>query len=388
MTARPSGRVTVAFLVGSLDRGGAERQLLELANRLDRARFRPVLITWFARGSLVAELQPDIANFHLSIPQVGAVPAWRRPAVAARLAWRLWRVLRRLRPAILHAYLFTAYVIGALVGPPAGVPVVIAGRRGLSTYDRFGRAAAVLGRIANRRIALHICNSDAMRARALEAEPGLDPRRVLVVPNGIVPAPDLPGGLPDGWRAPGVVLGAMVANLLPHKGHAEALEALRQARERGAAVRLVLLGEGPQRPRIEAAIRDLGLATSVVLAGSRPDVRGLLGHFDFALLASHDESLPNALMEAMAAGLPVVATGVGGVGELVRDGIDGWVVPPRDPQALAAALVEVARSAERPERGRRGRDSVLRRFSMEAMVTATEAAYTRALEQAGAGGAG
>src|SRR5581483_5487354 len=167
-----------------------------------------------------------------------------------------------------------------------------------------------------------------------------------------------------------------VASFTPVKCHTVLVEAFAALHARHPGVQLVLVGEGPLRGAIEAQIAALGLAGSVHLLGARADIERILPALDVFVLASSTEGLSNAILEAQSCGLPVVATDVGGNGELVREGIDGRRVPPNDVAALAGALAElVADGQRRSAFGTAARERVEREFSIAAMVAAYEKLY-------------
>jgi glycosyltransferase involved in cell wall biosynthesis len=167
-----------------------------------------------------------------------------------------------------------------------------------------------------------------------------------------------------------------LASLTWRKAHPVLLEAAGAVARAQPGFKLVLMGEGPERPLVERLVKELGLARNVVLAGSVAQAPRLLRHFRFSVLSSSEESFPNALVESMAAGLAIVATRVGGIPELVRDGVDGRLVPPGDPQALAEAMLELW---ERPElaagMGRSARQRASELFSVERMAGNFEDLY-------------
>jgi glycosyltransferase involved in cell wall biosynthesis len=288
--------------------------------------------------------------------------------------FRMYRHLRADGPDVLHAYLPSAYVLGALTGWAARIPVIIASRRGLTSYHIYReRRVRVMARLANRIVAIHLCNSEAVRTFALERE-GLRRDQTLVIPNGIA--------LPDGpvpeleppWRAQ--VTAAMIANFFPYKGHETVLRAMARVTAERPGLRLVLFGDGRERGSAERLRDELGLAGSVVFAGPTPDAARFLPRFDFLVLASTQEGLPNAVMEAMAAGVPPVATAVGGVPELVEDRVTGLLVPPSDELGMAGAITwMIDHPEERRRMGEAARSLMERSFSAEAMVARTEALY-------------
>ncbi len=381
MSLRPAplrpGPVRVTFLIGSLDVGGAERQLVRLANALDPERFQARIVTLYAGGPLEREVRPGIPVVPLMLKSLRES---RRPGqrgwllLGFRLLHRLYRHLCAERPDLLHAYMPTAYVMGALTGCVARIPVIVAGRRSLTSYHVYRTLRwRLLARVANRILAMQVCNSEAVRRYAIEWE-RLRPERTVVIRNGI----DLPErhapALEPSWKA--VVTAATIANLRALKGHATILHAVRQVIGVQPGFKLVLFGDGPERAALEGLRHELGLAGSVVLAGRRPEAARFLPAFDFLVLASTEEGFPNAVMEAMACGIPPVATSVGGVPELVRDGVEGLLVPPSDPARLAAAMVwMIEHPGERHLMGEAARSRIRREFPVERMVASTEDLY-------------
>jgi glycosyltransferase involved in cell wall biosynthesis len=172
----------------------------------------------------------------------------------------------------------------------------------------------------------------------------------------------------------------LVARLHRQKGLGDLLAAVAWVRERVPDVRLLLIGEGELRDELEAQARALGLSGAVIFAGIRTDVAEIVAALDIFVLPSLWEGTSNAVLEAMAAGLPIVATAVGGTPEVVVDGVTGLLVPPRDPSALAGALVTLLQDADlRHRMGRAGRERVKQYFSLERMVRRTEALYEELL---------
>ena len=373
MSRLPAGKTRVSLLIGSLALGGSERQVIALANRLDRDRFDPEVVTWYGSDDLVTELAPDVPYFNLRLGRlasVGAADGLRLTALVGRLALHL----RRRRPTILHAFLFSAYAPGALAARLAGVPIAVAGRRGLHGYAHLPPLARGLGRLSNRLLEGHLCNSNAVATWVQEHEPEVPAARLFVVPNG-VDAITRTTTFPNSWRSEGP-LAACIANFHHYKGHATLLRALAQV----PGLNLILVGDGPARPDAESLANELGLSDRVVFAGARADAALLVGGFDFTILASEAEGLPNVVMESMAAGVPVVATAVGGSVELVHDGIDGRLVAPGDPVALAAGMRELAGdNALRKRLGSAARANMAT-YSTTAMARRVESVYDQLLK--------
>lgn len=372
MTGQPSRDrpLRIALVAGTLRIGGTETQLVKLASGL-RARGHEVHVIALLEGGPLAE-PLRAAGVHLRAFAFGAQrrrrPAGRRPARVllqeVRELYRVWRHLRAVRPDVCHTFLYTCNTLVLPLARLAGVPVRAAGRRGAEACLTGLRHRAVEA-IGRRAASVHLCNSLARAAEVVRTE-GVSGSRVLVIPNGV----GIPAVVADPAREP--ARGVVVAQLRPGKGHADLLTALASL-DRPPSVCLV--GDGPHRRTIEELADRLGLGGVVRLAGQRPDAREVLPAYQFAILPSHSEGLPNAVLEAMAAGLPVIATAVGGVPDVVVDGVTGILVPPHSPPALAEAIARLAADpALRARLGAAGRAAAMG-YSVPACVERHEAVY-------------
>ncbi|HWK12231.1 MAG TPA: glycosyltransferase, partial [Vicinamibacterales bacterium] len=335
----PARRLRIFFLIGSLEIGGSETQLVELASRIDPARFDVTVCSMTDKVPLGAVLRDrGIRLMTLGMTGIRSTPSLRLRAVgvfnALRGLARLWWVLLRERPDVVHGFLITAYVTAAFVGRAAGVRRIVASRRSLGLFKENRRAALLLERWADRLTDLFVANSDAVRVDTLAREP-IDPADIIVIRNGV----DFPAfesaAAHDSAGPPRVVI---VANLIQYKGHEYFLRAWKDVLGEFAGAAALLVGEGPERPVLEGLAQQLGVADSVQLLGSRRDVAALLSTADVYVQPSLQEGYSNAILEAMAAGLPVIATAVGGNTEAVTDGATGLLVPPADVAALASAM--------------------------------------------------
>jgi glycosyltransferase involved in cell wall biosynthesis len=304
--------------------------------------------------------------------------------------WRLARLAREHRVAVLHTHGAAAALVACPAARLAGVPVAIvtahgSPRLGSPWRQRAGVAAqrAAL-RLADRVIAV----ADCLRAELLTL--GLaQPERVVTVHNGIAPAGFEARADGAALRAalglpPGRPVIGIVARLAPQKGVEHLVRALAQLDRDGRGATLLVAGDGPLRDRLENEARELGVVA--VFLGYRGDVAEILGALDVFVLPSVTEGLPLVVLEAMAAGCPVVATRVGGIPEAVRDGETGWLVPPADPDALARAIHHALGDRARAAAyAAAGRERVRRLFTAERMVEKTLAVYREALLAAGFG---
>ncbi|MBI4574773.1 MAG: glycosyltransferase [Planctomycetes bacterium] len=343
----------VALLTTVLEPGGAEGQILSLTKGLV-GRGHEVHVAGLAGpGPLVEPLREAGATVDI-LGMARGRPSLQ--GLGALLGW-----LGEVRPQVLHTWLFHAGVAGRVAGclrraPPRvhSVQVAERGRRSQLLVDALGWPL----------VACYACASEAV-SRWL-GRWGVPSRRRVVIPNAV----DLPaarGAPPDGGPGPPVVL--CVARMVRQKGLDTLLRAVALL-PRTRPVSLWLAGEGPERPGLERLARGLGLSR-VEFLGWRADVPDLLGEADVLALPSRWEGLPVAVLEAMAAGVPVVATAVDGTAETVVHGETGLLVPPGDPVGLALALDRVLGDREAARRmGEAGRRRAGLHFRVDAMVEA------------------
>lgn len=371
----------ILFVIGTLDIGGAERQLVELATGLDR-RFSPMVCCLTGAGPLARDL--EAAGVPVMVVGMRGIRQARGLArVTAILTWpaglfRLLRFVRRSRPHILHGLLFHGYVLGAFAGRVAGVAIVVASRRSLSHFKQHRRLYRLLEDRANRWTRLVIANSEAVRADAMQSE-GLPADKVIVIHNGLDLAAyqrDADPHVRDQFGAGEGPTVLVVANLIAYKGHREFLEAWREVCLTWPSAVALLAGDGPERPVLEAQVREAGLVERVRFLGTRRDVPALLAVADLLVHPSREEGFCNAIIEAMAAGRPVVATSVGGNREAIIEGRTGLIVPPDNPSALAKAMLEILGREDRGRSlGRDGQRRAMDAFGRATMIGAYERVY-------------
>lgn len=327
----------VVFWAGSFEQAGTQRFLLELLTRLDRGAFEPIVFSALRRG----ELLPAIESLGLPVLEFGTGKHAASPATMRGLAGAA-AYLRRERVAILNCMLGIITLFGPFVGRAAGVPVVINHQRNAAYWIRGGARERVYGFVNRRLVDAVAVNSGAARdelvrrfgvpaAKVVDVGAGIDVERFAWAPPDTRLAAEL------GLAGHPVV--GIVAKLSPVKGHEWFLEAAaRVARERNDT-RFLIVGDGPRRSELEGMAGALGLADKVVFLGARDDVPALLRLMDVFVLSSVSEGSPNAVMEAMAAGVPVVATDVGGVTDAVGGPSSAVLVPPHDADALARGVL-------------------------------------------------
>jgi sugar transferase (PEP-CTERM/EpsH1 system associated) len=355
-----------------LDVGGLERVVLRLLERTRRDRFSPIVCALDGAG----ELAPELAR--LDVP---LVVIRRRNGLDPRLVVRLSAWMRRERIALVHTHNPYPHLYGALAAALAragkGAPRVIHTKHGRNFPGEPRKVLA--NRLASSLTERIVAVSDDARAVVVEVE-RINPAKVVTIQNGVDTDLFSPGGdvraaraalgvPPDGYHV------GCVARLSPEKDHATLLAAFAMLRRRRPDAHLTLVGDGPLRTMLERETARLKLGGAVTFAGTRGDVAALLPAFDVFALASRTEGISLTLIEAAAAGLPIVATRVGGNPEVLDEGVTGLLVPPGEPEALSAALLAIATHPDRAALGLRGRARTLARFGVERMARAYEDLY-------------
>jgi sugar transferase (PEP-CTERM/EpsH1 system associated) len=372
----------VLHLIHVFDVGGLENGLVNLINHAPPGRYRHAI----ACATRSSDFRKRIRRDDVRIVELG-----KRPGHDLGVYARFWKVLRELRPAILHSR-----NIGTLeyqfIAALAGVPGRIHGEHGWDSVDLHGTNPRYrqLRRLSRFVVKRYIPMSRHLE-RWLTSEIGIPAAKVRQVYNGVdierfspPPAREL---LPlEGFDAPGNVIVGSVGRLVSVKNQRLLAEAfVRLARRdpaRAASLRLVIVGEGPDRVECERIVRSAGLERQCWITGMRDDVARLMRCFDVFALTSLNEGISNTILEAMATGLPVVATKVGGNGELVRDGDTGALCELENVDGLAEALGRYAFDRTLAQaHGAAGRQLVEREFSLQAMVRGYLDVYEQVLTQ-------
>ncbi|MCK4305252.1 MAG: glycosyltransferase [Candidatus Eisenbacteria sp.] len=380
VSSSPTFPIPVGFVVSTLVTGGAERQLQHLILNLDRKRFEPHLYTLRGPGP-IGDL---IAS--RGIPVESNLGPGRPP-----VPWSPLKLARRQRRVGLQIYYCldhtNAVTVAVLASKLAGrIPILMP----VHTTGQWNRASIpkpmkmVLGSVTQL-----LSIADAQKQYLVESE-HIPPEKITVIRNGIPPLD--PAALPSKQEARGALgispddgpVVGILAMLRPEKAHENFLNAAQQLLHQLPKSIFLIVGGGPRQAELEELAARLGIAPRVRFLGVRSDVPRILPAFDLSVLASHPcvETLPLSQMEAMSLGIPVVATRVGALHELVNDGVEGRLVPPGDPAALADAMAEILSDPERARAaGQAARERILKEFTATRMARETEEAMMRALRE-------
>ncbi len=388
------GKRVLARVITRLNIGGPAQQAIALTAALNGDDFRSVLFAGREdprEGSLWGAAEAAGVS-PVRVPGLGRAI---RPAADLIALAALTRHLRRLQPDLVHTHTAKAGTVGRVAALLAAVPVrvhtfhghVLTGYFGPAATALFRRIEAALARRSTLLVAVSPRQRDELIALGVA-----EPERITVIPLGLDLAPFL-NAAPHAGRlraelglSPETPLVGLVARLVPIKGVDLFLRAAALLRERIPQVRLVIAGDGPEREALEGQAAALGLDGALCFLGWRHDLPALYADLDLLALSSRNEGTPVCLLEAMAAGVPVVAAAVGGVPDLVQDRVTGRLTPPQDAGALASAMAEVL--ADRPAAAAyaaAARAAVFPKHDTKTLIAGIRAWYTRLLDGGGAG---
>lgn len=369
MTRPPApvdARPLVVHLTYALDFGGLETLLVQCINGMPANKYRHAVVCLTHYTTFAEKInQPGVELFALNKP----------PGLGLASHLAFWRLMRRLRPTILHTYNLAAAEY-ALTGALAGVPVRIHAEHGRDAGDPHGKNSKhkLLRRLLVPFIDRFVPVSADLHTW-LRTEVGIPEAKNQLIANGVDTVRFTPGPAPTG---PFVI--GTVGRLQAVKDQAALVEAFIRLRAlapaEAARLRLVIVGCGPLRAALAQQVADAGISDQVLLAGARSDIADLMRTFSVFALPSIAEGMPVTLLEAMACGLPVVASRVGGIPELVLENNTGLLVPPADPQALAEALARYLQEPALAARhGGAGRARIEARYSIAAMLSGYTSLY-------------
>jgi glycosyltransferase involved in cell wall biosynthesis len=368
----------IAWVIPTMRVGGTEKQLLLLMRGLAQ-EFELTLICTRSEGALIG----DARRVGAYVRVLDGHGGWD-----FRQGWRLRRIFRAHTPDVLHSYLFGFDLHANRAARRVGVPVVISSRREMATWQR--RRHIAMQRRANALVDRVVANSRAVAERAIRAE-GLDPARVVVIPNGVdadaLQSRTAGAAVRARFKLPqDQKIVTLVANLSPVKDHRLFLDMANLILKRRNDVHFLMVGTGDLVPDVMGLVArrgQLGNFTRIATVNELPDLYAIS---ELCMLTSQVEGFPNAIVEAMAAGKPVVAPAVGGIPELVREGATGRLIASRRPEDFAAAVEHLL---DHPEEGAAmgaaGAAWVREHLTVPRLVEAHRSLYLDLLARAGRG---
>lgn len=367
MIQRP---IRVLFVVTYLQLGGAERHVMTLVSRMDRTMFSPSVLCIGEGGGFFDDVVgAGIPARALGLGKSQALRALRELVLEMR---------RQQADIVVVQGGFNAEVLGRLAARIANVPATILWVHNMGDIEPIGTIRALADRLLDRCTTSYFGVANAQRSQLIERF-HYPESKVRILHNGVDVA-DFAGGRDStcraelGLSADDQVVG-IVAALRPEKDHATFLRAARLVVDARPQTRFLLVGDGPLRSELEDLCDRLGLNANVVFAGVRRDVARVLGAMDIFALTSRTECFPIAVLEAMASGLPVVSTNVGGIPEMVSDGVSGFLVPKGDAVGLANRLLDILTDPVTGQRmGHAARDRVASEFQLTRTVRIAEQA--------------
>ncbi|TSC68090.1 MAG: hypothetical protein G01um101472_163 [Parcubacteria group bacterium Gr01-1014_72] len=372
----------ILYIITKSNWGGAGRYVYDLATALPKEEYE-VHVALGGDGLLAEKLRTASITVH----HVQSLERDIRLFREVRAFKELLSIIRATRPSILHLNSPKAAGLGALAGRLLGVKNILTTSHGWAFFERRTRLSRLLIQLAVWAIAIlshHIIVVSKQDRAAAMGLPGIA-RKITLIRNGVREVSfrkkaDARAEILSAHRVPASVLWVgTVAELHRNKGLKDGVQAfslLKRDADAGAMFVWVIIGEGEERHALEEAIKENRLRDQIILVGERNDAALLLAAFDIFLLPSHKEGLPYTLLEAGSAGVPVVATSVGGVPDLIRDMENGVLIKPRRPREIARALrFFLTRPLERKRQGENLRRTVTEQFSFKDMFTATERLY-------------
>ena len=382
-------RIRVLRVIARLNVGGPALHATLLADRLDPVRYHTQLVAGRegpAEGNYLALMGRSLENLTI-VPSLGREIRGAQDLFAFV---QLYRLIRQMRPHIVHTHTAKAGTLGRLAARLARVPVVIHTYHGHVLQGYFSpvktRVFLSIERWLARWTDRLLTVSEAVRRDLLTLRIG-SPERLRVIPLGLDLDPflrceGLRGQLRAELAVGDALLVGIVARLVPIKRHEDFLTAAAAVASRLPNSRFLVIGDGELRPKLEARARVLGLDRQLYFLSWRGDLPRVYADLDLVVLTSANEGLPVSLIEAMASARPVVATRVGGVPDLVEDGVAGVLVPPGEPRALAEAMVTLLADPERRrDMGEAGRKRAHPAFSAERLVQDMDQLYTELLAE-------
>ncbi|MEO0092282.1 MAG: glycosyltransferase [candidate division WOR-3 bacterium] len=357
-------KLKVLHLNASTYIGGTEMMILRLLDNIDRTKFDVSVASFFPGGTLLDEVKKRGGK-----PFLFKIANQKNILQMFNAFIRLYQYLRNNNIDIIHIYGFWSNIIGRFCARLANVPIIITGQR---TEDNWRKSFhSLLDRFTSRWVNLYISVFNKGKELLIKRDK-IPEKKIVVIHNGI----DLNWAIGGKGNSLFPIVG-MVAAFSSFKAHEVLIESAIKIVEKLPKIKFILVGCGPKQKKITELINKRGLNSYFLLPGFVYDVRPILSILSVFVLVSYSEGLPVAVMEAMSFGLPVVASKVGGIPELIEDKVTGMLVEPNNPEKLASAIIELLENPEKASiMGKKAREKIITDFSIRKMTNKIEFYYT------------
>lgn len=373
-------KIKIVYVITSTGVGGAEKILYHTIRGLDDNKYTVLLCTLKKKGIIAKELEKHGVNVHcVQLSEKEGLTGWLSSMI---VLFRLFLFMREHRPTIIHSFLFRANILSRIAGYLTGVPVIISSIRVMGGEKGYFH---LIERVTSFMVDRYIAVSGSVKRYIIQKSRVHD-GKVSVIYNGI----DVEGKnslqmknvkLPFDIETEDKLL-VVVGRLHKQKGHSYLFHAISKVQNEVPKIKLLVVGEGEEENSLKYLAKSLDLTEQIIFAGLRHEIERILIMAEIFVLPSVWEGMPNALLEAMVAGKPVIATKVGGVPELVVHGETGILVPPEDVDALANAIKDLLNDTSKAQKlGEAARTQVEKHFTISKTVEETENLYQKLLDE-------
>jgi len=374
------GRIEVLFITVGMDVGGTERMLVSILKNIDREKYDVSLCCLEREGQLHTEIEKE--NIEIICLNLPKKPLLFSAFLHFLAIFRIYAILKRKEIKIVHSFLPRANIISRIAGYMAGVPIVISSNRTSQIRKRY---YLLLDWLTSPLVDKITAVSNAVGKYTIK-KMKMKRDKIAVIENGIdFKNLEIEHYRKEDWgiNSNTDVIG-IVGRLVPVKGHKCFLRAAQIIKRESPHVKFFIVGDGPERERLKQMVRDLDLIDNIVFTGMVQNIFKFMKIFDILVSCSLWEGMSNSILEAMAMGKPVVATQVGGTPEIVIDGVNGFLVPPKDACLLASKVLILLRDRELCQRmGESGRIIVKERFDIKHTIRKMEDMYNNLLIEKG-----
>jgi len=386
-------KTKILRIIARLNVGGPAIHVILLTAGLDKEKYETVLVSG-VEG-------PDEGNMYALADEKGVKPVIvpnlgreLNPIRDILTLWKLYRLIRRERPDIVHTHTAKAGTVGRIAALLAGTPIIVHTFHGHVLHGYFGKTKTAIFRSIERFLARRssavIAVSESCRNDLLRYGVGGDDR-VITIPLGLElerfrrdPEPNRSEVRREWGVPPDAFAVGMIARMVPIKRHEDLFRAIPKVLEKFPDAYFINVGDGELKPQLVALAQQLGIAHRCLFPGFREDQERIYAAMDLTVLTSANEGLPVAVIESLSSGTPVVATRVGGVPELVRDGETGYIVEPGNIDSIAEGLLKaIADPAKTAAMGRLAQEETIRKYSIERLIRDIEELYGKLLQEKG-----